>query len=81
MLSEELQKALDAAFVSARMEGHDLPTVEHPPLALLSDHQFSEVPTPAKTDVCDWRANPLTSEVWVSAISAVKFPATARPWV
>ena len=29
MLSEELQKSLDAAFVAARMEGHELLTVEH----------------------------------------------------
>ncbi len=36
MLSEELQKALDAAFVSALMEDHDLLTVEHLLLALLS---------------------------------------------
>ncbi len=42
MLSEELQKALDAAFVSARMEGHELLTVEHLLLALLSDTQVTE---------------------------------------
>ncbi len=42
MLSEDLQKALDAAFVSARMEGHELLTVEHLLLALLSDTQVSE---------------------------------------
>ena len=34
MLSDDLQKALDAAFVAARMEGHDLLTVEHLLLAL-----------------------------------------------
>ena len=42
MLSEELQKALDAAFVSARMEGHELLTVEHLLLALLSDTHVAE---------------------------------------
>ena len=43
MLAEELQKALDAAFVQARMEGHELLTVEHLLLALLSDANVSEV--------------------------------------
>ncbi len=43
MLSEELQKSLDAAFVGARMEGHELLTVEHLLLALLSDANVSEV--------------------------------------
>ncbi len=42
MLSEELQKALDAAFVSARMEGHELLTVEHLLLALLADTHVAE---------------------------------------
>jgi ATP-dependent Clp protease ATP-binding subunit ClpA len=51
MLSEELQKALDAAFVSARMEGHDLLTVEHLLLALLSDINVSEVLTTSGTDM------------------------------
>ena len=37
MLSDELQKALDAAFLAARGEGHELLTVEHLLLALLSD--------------------------------------------
>ncbi|HEU0195788.1 MAG TPA: AAA family ATPase, partial [Nevskiaceae bacterium] len=43
MLSEELQKALDAAFLAARGEGHELLTVEHLLLALLSDSDVSEV--------------------------------------
>ena len=51
MLSEELQKALDAAFVSARMEGHDLLTVEHLLLALLSDTNVSEVLSTAGADM------------------------------
>jgi len=42
VLSEELQKALDAAFVSARMEGHELLTVEHLLLALLADTHVAE---------------------------------------
>jgi ATP-dependent Clp protease ATP-binding subunit ClpA len=50
MLSEDLQKALDAAFVSARMEGHELLTVEHLLLALLSDTQVSEALTAAGAD-------------------------------
>ncbi|MEQ1438610.1 ATP-dependent Clp protease ATP-binding subunit ClpA [Fontimonas sp. SYSU GA230001] len=51
MLSEDLQKALDAAFVSARMEGHELLTVEHLLLALLSDTQVSEALTAAGADL------------------------------
>ncbi|MGH8460588.1 MAG: ATP-dependent Clp protease ATP-binding subunit ClpA [Stenotrophobium sp.] len=51
MLSEELQKALDAAFVTARMEGHDLLTVEHLLLALLSDANVSEALTAAGADM------------------------------
>jgi ATP-dependent Clp protease ATP-binding subunit ClpA len=51
MLSEELQKALDAAFVSARMEGHELLTVEHLLLALLSDANVSEALTAAGADL------------------------------
>jgi ATP-dependent Clp protease ATP-binding subunit ClpA len=51
MLSDELQKALDAAFVSARMEGHDLLTVEHLLLALLSDANISEALGAAGTDM------------------------------
>jgi len=51
MLSEELQKALDAAFVSARMEGHELLTVEHLLLALLSDANVSEALTAAGADM------------------------------
>ncbi|QHS09927.1 ATP-dependent Clp protease ATP-binding subunit ClpA [Sinimarinibacterium sp. NLF-5-8] len=47
MLSEDLQKALDAAFVSARMNGHELLTVEHLLLALLSDTQVAEALTAA----------------------------------
>jgi ATP-dependent Clp protease ATP-binding subunit ClpA len=50
MLSEDLQKALDAAFVSARMEGHELLTVEHLLLALLSDTQVSEALSAAGAD-------------------------------
>jgi len=50
MLSEDLQKALDAAFVSARMEGHELLTVEHLLLALLSDTQVSEALNAAGAD-------------------------------
>jgi len=51
MLSEELQKALDAAFVAARMEGHELLTVEHLLLALLSDANVSEALTAAGADL------------------------------
>ncbi|HSW13095.1 MAG TPA: ATP-dependent Clp protease ATP-binding subunit ClpA [Solimonas sp.] len=51
MLSEELQKALDAAFVAARMEGHELLTVEHLLLALLSDANVSEALTAAGADM------------------------------
>ena len=43
MLSDELQKALDAAFLQARNEHHDMLTVEHLLLALLSDANVSEV--------------------------------------
>ena len=43
MLSDDLQKALDAAFLAARGEGHDLLTVEHLLLALLSDSNVNEV--------------------------------------
>ncbi|TJY61129.1 ATP-dependent Clp protease ATP-binding subunit ClpA [Sinimarinibacterium sp. CAU 1509] len=50
MLSEDLQKALDSAFVSARMEGHELLTVEHLLLALLSDTQVAEALTAAAAD-------------------------------
>src|SRR3546814_7002991 len=50
MLSEELQKALDAAFVSARMEGHELLTVEHLLLALLSDTHVAEALTSGGAD-------------------------------
>ena len=45
MLSDELQKALDAAFLAARSDGHELLTVEHLLLALLSDSNVSEVLT------------------------------------
>ncbi len=51
MLAEELQKALDAAFVQARMEGHELLTVEHLLLALVSDANVSEVLTAAGADL------------------------------
>jgi ATP-dependent Clp protease ATP-binding subunit ClpA len=51
MLSDDLQKALDAAFVAARMEGHDLLTVEHLLLALLSDANVSEALTSAGCDM------------------------------
>ncbi|SEP78618.1 ATP-dependent Clp protease ATP-binding subunit ClpA [Solimonas aquatica] len=50
MLSEELQKALDAAFVSARMQGHELLTVEHLLLALLSDTQVAGALSAAGAD-------------------------------
>jgi len=43
ILSEELQKSLDAAFLAARTDGHDLLTVEHLLLALLSDTNVAEV--------------------------------------
>jgi len=51
MLAEELQKALDAAFVQARMEGHELLTVEHLLLALVSDANVSEVLNAAGADL------------------------------
>ncbi|MCI0750033.1 MAG: ATP-dependent Clp protease ATP-binding subunit ClpA [Nevskiales bacterium] len=43
ILSDELQKSLDAAFIGARGDGHDLLTVEHLLLALLSDTNVAEV--------------------------------------
>ena len=43
MLSDDLQKALDAAFLAARGENHDLLTVEHLLLALLDDANVTEV--------------------------------------
>ncbi|MBI3171467.1 MAG: AAA family ATPase, partial [Hydrocarboniphaga effusa] len=43
MLSDELQKSLDAAFLGARTEGHDLLTVEHLLLAMVSDTNVAEV--------------------------------------
>ena len=51
MLSEDLQKALDAAFLAARGEGHELLTVEHLLLALLADTSVSEVLTASGADV------------------------------
>lgn len=51
MLSDELQKALDAAFLAARGEGHELLTVEHLLLALLSDTNVSEVLTGGGADL------------------------------
>ena len=51
MLSDELQKALDAAFLAARGEGHELLTVEHLLLALLSDTNISEVLTGGGADL------------------------------
>jgi ATP-dependent Clp protease ATP-binding subunit ClpA len=51
MLSDELQKALDAAFLAARGEGHELLTVEHLLLALLSDSNVSEVLTASGADL------------------------------
>ena len=51
MLAEELQKALDAAFVQARMEGHELLTVEHLLLALVSDSNVSEVLNATGADI------------------------------
>ena len=43
MLSDDLQKAPDAAFLAARGENHDLLTVEHLLLALLDDANVTEV--------------------------------------
>jgi len=43
MLSQELQKALDAAFLAARNEGHEMLTIEHLLLALLDDANVTEV--------------------------------------
>jgi ATP-dependent Clp protease ATP-binding subunit ClpA len=43
ILSDELQKSLDAAFLTARTEGHDLLTVEHLLLAMVSDTNVAEV--------------------------------------
>ena len=43
MLSQELQKALDAAFVAARRSGHELLTVEHLLLSLLDDKEVVDV--------------------------------------
>ncbi len=43
MLSQELQKALDAAFVQAKRSGHELLTVEHLLLSLLDDTEVSDV--------------------------------------
>ena len=51
MLSDDLQKTLDAAFVAARMEGHELLTVEHLLLALLSDANVTEALTAAGSDL------------------------------
>ena len=51
MLSDELQKALDAAFLAARGEGHEMLTVEHLLLALLSDSNVSEVLTASGADL------------------------------
>ncbi len=51
MLSDELQKALDAAFLAARNDGHELLTVEHLLLALLSDANVSEVLTASGADL------------------------------
>src|SRR5882757_6090272 len=51
MLSDELQKALDAAFLAARSDGHELLTVEHLLLALLSDSNVSEVLTAGGADL------------------------------
>ena len=51
MLSDDLQKALDAAFLAARGEGHDLLTVEHLLLALLSDSNVNEVLNGAGADL------------------------------
>ncbi len=43
MLSQELQRALDAAFLNARRQSHELLTVEHLLLALLDDTTVVEV--------------------------------------
>jgi ATP-dependent Clp protease ATP-binding subunit ClpA len=43
MLSQSLQAALDAAFMSARRKGHELLTVEHLLLALLDDSAVAEI--------------------------------------
>jgi ATP-dependent Clp protease ATP-binding subunit ClpA (EC 3.4.21.92) len=51
MLSDELQKALDAAFLAARGEGHEMLTVEHLLLALAADANVSEVLTASGADI------------------------------
>ncbi|MDE2149676.1 MAG: ATP-dependent Clp protease ATP-binding subunit ClpA [Gammaproteobacteria bacterium] len=51
MLSDELQKALDAAFLAARGDGHEMLTVEHLLLALLADANVSEVLTASGADL------------------------------
>ena len=51
MLSDDLQKALDAAFLAARGENHDLLTVEHLLLALLGDANVTEVLNGAGADL------------------------------
>ena len=51
MLSDDLQKALDAAFLAARGENHDLLTVEHLLLALLDDANVTEVLNGAGADL------------------------------
>ena len=43
MLSQDLQKALDAAFLSARHDGHELLTIEHLLLSLLDDATVCQV--------------------------------------
>ena len=51
MLSDDLQKALDAAFLAARGERHDMLTVEHLLLALLGDSNVSDVLGAAGADI------------------------------
>lgn len=43
MLSQDLQKALDAAFLAARHDGHELLTIEHLLLSLLDDSTVVQV--------------------------------------
>ena len=43
MLSQDVQKALDAAFLSARHDGHELLTIEHLLLSLLDDATVCQV--------------------------------------
>ncbi len=51
MLSDDLQKALDAAFLAARGERHDMLTVEHLLLALIGDSNVSDVLSASGADL------------------------------